>query len=40
VVDLWSRCGLAVPWNDPHRDIALKIAAQPDLFLVAEAEGR
>lgn len=22
VVELWMRCGLTVPWNDPHRDIA------------------
>lgn len=22
VVGLWQRCGLTVPWNDPHRDIA------------------
>ena len=23
VVDLWQRCGLVVPWNDPVADIAL-----------------
>jgi len=34
VVDLWRRCGLTVPWNDPHEDIALKLAFQPNLFLV------
>ena len=40
VVDLWRRCGLVVPWNDPHEDIALKLAIQPELFLVGESEGR
>jgi ribosomal protein S18 acetylase RimI-like enzyme len=34
VVELWQRCGLAVPWNDPHEDIALKLAFQPELFFV------
>lgn len=24
VVRLWKACGLVVPQNDPHRDIALK----------------
>jgi ribosomal protein S18 acetylase RimI-like enzyme len=34
VVDLWHRCGLVVPWNDPQEDIALKLRVQPELFLV------
>jgi ribosomal protein S18 acetylase RimI-like enzyme len=34
VVELWRRCDLVVPWNDPHDDIATKVAAQPDLFFV------
>jgi ribosomal protein S18 acetylase RimI-like enzyme len=34
VIDLWQRCALVVPWNDPQRDIALKLQAQPYLFLV------
>ena len=34
VVALWTSCGLTRPWNDPHRDIARKLAAQPELFLV------
>ncbi len=38
VVDLWARCGLTRPWNDPHQDIARKLAVRPDLFLVAEAD--
>lgn len=40
VVELWEDCGLIVPWNDPHRDIQRKLAVQPDLFLVALADGR
>jgi len=39
VVDLWSRCGLLRPWNDPRKDIARKLRVQPELFLVAEVEG-
>jgi ribosomal protein S18 acetylase RimI-like enzyme len=34
VVELWSDCGLVVPWNDPHRDIERKMLVQPELFLV------
>lgn len=41
VIELWHACNLVVPWNDPHTDISLKIALQPDLFLVAcDADGR
>jgi GNAT superfamily N-acetyltransferase len=34
VVSLWERCGLIRPWNDPKKDIARKIAIDPDLLLV------
>lgn len=40
VVDLWERCGLVVPHNDPRRDIRRKLAFQPELFLVGELAGR
>ncbi|MET3636679.1 MULTISPECIES: GNAT family acetyltransferase [Curtobacterium] len=40
VVALWDACGLLRPWNDPRRDIARKVAEQPELFLVAEQAGR
>lgn len=40
VIDLWIRCGLTRPWNDPGADIRRKLAVDPDLFLVGEAEGR
>jgi len=36
VVDLWRRCELTRPWNDPHRDIERKLGTQPELFLVVE----
>ena len=39
VVALWERCDLTRPWNDPHKDIARKLAVRPDLFLVAELDG-
>jgi len=38
VVDLWRKCDLAVPQNDPVEDIQRKLAFQPDLFLVALLE--
>jgi ribosomal protein S18 acetylase RimI-like enzyme len=35
VIELWHRCDLVVSWNDPKRDIELKLRVQPHLFLVA-----
>lgn len=35
VVDLWRRCGLVRPNNDPFKDIDRKLKVRPDLFLVA-----
>jgi ribosomal protein S18 acetylase RimI-like enzyme len=34
VIDLWRRCGLVRPWNDPGKDVARKARVQPELFLV------
>lgn len=34
VVDLWTRCGLVVPHNNPHTDIARKLSVSPELFFV------
>jgi ribosomal protein S18 acetylase RimI-like enzyme len=39
VVQLWIDCGLVVPWNNPRRDIARKLRAQPELFFVGVLEG-
>ena len=36
VVGLWQRCDLLRPWNDPHQDIARKLADSPELFFVME----
>jgi ribosomal protein S18 acetylase RimI-like enzyme len=35
LIDLWRRCGLTRPWNDPDRDIDRKLAVGDDLLLVA-----
>nr|WP_100549359.1 MULTISPECIES: GNAT family acetyltransferase [unclassified Pseudomonas] len=40
VVDLWQRCDLTRPWNDPHKDIQRKLTVQPELFLVGEIDGK
>ena len=40
VIGLWKHCGLTRPWNDPRKDIERKLRVQPDLFLVAEADGQ
>jgi ribosomal protein S18 acetylase RimI-like enzyme len=40
VVDLWMRCGLVRPVNDPRRDILAKMSWQPELFLVGTTEER
>lgn len=34
MIALRHQCNLVVPWNDPRRDIALKLEVQPHLFLV------
>jgi ribosomal protein S18 acetylase RimI-like enzyme len=39
VVALWQECQLIRPWNDPHKDIARKLAVQPELFLVGVTDG-
>lgn len=38
VIDLWERCGLTRPWNDPRKDIARKLLVRPDLFLVGVSQ--
>jgi len=39
VTRLWRDCELVVPWNDPAKDIARKLAVDPELFLVGEVAG-
>lgn len=40
VIDLWIRCRLVHPTNDPRKDIERKAAVRPDLFLVGLVEDR
>ncbi|GGX53897.1 GNAT family acetyltransferase [Saccharospirillum salsuginis] len=40
VIELWQRCDLVVPWNDPNKDIDRKLKVGAELFLVGEREGR
>jgi ribosomal protein S18 acetylase RimI-like enzyme len=40
VVDLWKRCSLVVPQNDPVEDIRKKLDFQPELFFVALCDDR
>ncbi len=37
-MDLWARCGLVVPWNDPDRDIDRKLAVDPEGLLVGSLD--
>ncbi|MGD0649765.1 MAG: GNAT family acetyltransferase [Verrucomicrobiia bacterium] len=39
VIDLWRKCDLVQPWNDPKKDIHRKLAVHPDLFLVGLVDG-
>lgn len=40
VVTLWGEAGLTRPWNDPWADVRRKQAVQPEMFFVAEDDGR
>ena len=40
VIAIWDACGLVRPWNDPKKDIARKLAIQPEMFLVGVAGER
>jgi len=39
VVELWQRCELTRPQNDPRKDIQRKLATQGEMFLVAVMDG-
>ena len=39
VIQLWHRCGLVRPWNDPHKDIERKKQKQPEWFFVGTVNG-
>ena len=38
VIELWRRCGLIVPQNNPRVDIQRKLAVAPELFLVGKVD--
>ena len=40
VLDLWTRCDLVVPWNDPGKDIDRKVRADPDGLVVGLLDDR
>ena len=40
VIDLWHRCNLVVPQNDPQKDIEMKRKVQADLFFVGTIDNR
>ncbi len=40
LLELWHRCGLVRPQNDPHRDVQRKLGTGPELFLVGVLDGR
>jgi ribosomal protein S18 acetylase RimI-like enzyme len=39
VIELWKKCGLVVPQNDPGRDIERKLKVNPEWFLVGVLKG-
>lgn len=40
VIDLWQRCDLVVPWNNPRQDVERKLLVNPELFLVGVLDGK
>ena len=40
VIDLWHRCNLVVPQNDPKKDIEMNLQVQPELFFVGVISSR
>ena len=40
LIELWRKCNLIVPQNDPIEDIRKKLEFQPDLFLIALLDGK
>lgn len=40
VIELWDKCGLLHPPNDPVKEIKIKTDFQPELFLVGEINNK
>lgn len=40
VIELWYKCNLVRPWNDPKMEIERKLKVNPELFLVGLVNNR
>ena len=40
VIELWERCELTSPWNNPNVDIERKLKVNPEMFLVGMIDGK
>jgi ribosomal protein S18 acetylase RimI-like enzyme len=40
VIELWRKCDLLRPWNNPELDISRKLKVNPELFLVGILDGK
>lgn len=40
VIELWEKCGLTRPWNNPRCDIERKMKDKPELFLLGLIDGK
>lgn len=40
IIELWKKCGLVVPQNDPWRDITRKMHVDPELLMVGVVDGQ
>jgi ribosomal protein S18 acetylase RimI-like enzyme len=40
VIELWQKCNLTRPWNNPKRDIERKLKVNPELFLIGLLDGK
>ncbi len=40
VIELWGKCELTKPWNNPKQDIERKLKINPELFLVGLLENK
>jgi ribosomal protein S18 acetylase RimI-like enzyme len=38
VIELWQKCNLTRPWNNPRLDIERKLKVNPELFLVGSVD--
>jgi len=40
VIELWQKCDLVRPWNNPKVDIQRKLKVNPELFLIGIIQGK